>query len=885
MDANLGERFRRSALEEPNRIAIQSKKDGKWTEISYGELNNRIESLGARLIERGVGKGDRVTIILENGPEWPVIFFAVVSIGAIAVPINPEASREAIDNILKDSACKITFRADLADIKGSRSAGDRPGCQPGADCKPDETACILYTSGTTDEPKGVMLSHRNLLSNEASLYKLKILTEKDKVVSILPLHHAYSLTTTMLLPLLCGATIVYPGSIRGETVTEAMREVNPTLFMVVPQILYAFHGKITEKFKKIPFPLNVLVKIITAFLCDIRNRTGINLSRYIFCGIHRKFGNRLRMFVTGGAKLESKAAGDLFKFGFTMLEGYGLTEASPVLTFNPLKKSKIGSVGVPIPNVKIDICGKNKDRAGEVLAQGPNIMKGYYKRPDLTAGVIKDGWFHTGDIGYIDKDGYLFLTGRLKDVIVMSSGLNVYPADIEEAYEKAPPIKEMCVFEILHKRGKGETWILWAVVVPDLGYFRKHNEMNLREVVKANIEMISKQLPAYKRVMGFTVTLDELPHTVLGKVKRYLIKDLYLSRITEKSDLEAKKELTEDEKEFMEKPVSKKIVSYLKKDTGVSDIKPQDTLELDLGIDSLKRVELAAAFEKIFNVKIKDESVWRAFTVKDLIAAAEARLAEKGKGGPLSEEEKSFGPDEWGKILCVPPKKENKEKIGLRPGPSARLLSLAYDLTFGFMLKVFFNLRAEGLENIPDKGPYIIFANHTSYFDPLIITVPLSMRQRLDLFFIGFKALFDLPVVRRLIVIGRLIPLNFTAHFLEALRSCYYILKNGKNLCIFPEGMRSFEPKVSEFKKGFGILAKETGAKLLPVFIEGAFEAWPRTATLPKRHPIRVKFGKPLDVEKLRKEGLEMGAKDDYAAICMAGKKALIDIGQDLKSR
>jgi len=883
MAEGLNAKFRENALKHPDRVAIESKEDGRWTKISYGELNKRIESFAAHLLKRGIGKGDRVAIVLENGPEWPVIFFAVVSIGAVAVPIDPEADRETKDSILKDSGCKIVFSNDSYPVRPTRSENSDLVGLTGVGLH--DTACMLYTSGTTDEPKAVMLSHGNLLSNEASIRKLEILTAKDKVVSVLPLHHAYSLTTTMLLPLFCGAEIVYPGSIRGEVITEAMRQVNPNLFMVVPEILYLFRDKIMEKFEKIPFPISLAVRAIVDFLYVIRSKTGINLARCIFLGIHKKFGNSLRMFVSGGAKLDVKAAADLIKLGFTVLEGYGLTETSPVLTFNPLKKPKIGSAGRPIPAVRIEICGKNEEGVGEVLARGPNIMKGYYRRPDLTAKVIKNGWFHTGDLGYIDEDGYLFLTGRLKDVIVMSSGLNIYPADIEEVYEKAPSVKEICVFETSRKVGKKETNILWAAIAPDIDYFHKHNEMNLREVLKANIELISRRMPACKRVMGFTVTLDKLPRTPLGKVKRYLIKDLYSSEISEKDGLEAKKELTEDEKRFMEKPVSKSIASCLKKETGVSDIRPQDTLELDLGIDSLKRIELAAAFEKRLGVGIKDESVWRAFTVKDLITAAETCLMEDVKHSAFSEDKKFFDPDEWGEILRIPPKKENKEKIDFCPGPRARLLSLVFDLTFGFMLKMFFNLKAEGLENIPDKGPYILFANHTSYFDPLIIVSSLSTRQRLDLFFIGFKALFELPVVRRLIVTARLIPLNFTTHFLEALKSCYYILKNGKNLCIFPEGMRSFGPKLCEFKKGFGILAKETGVKLLPVFIQGAFEAWPRTATLPKRYPIKVKFGKCLNAEELKKEGFKMGAGDNYTAICLAARKALIAVGKSLKDR
>lgn len=880
MAANLGEKFRETALKDPGRIAIQSKKDGKWTEISYSELNDKIESLAASLLEQGIKKGDRVAIILENGPNWPVIFFATVSIGAIVVPINPEASHEAIENILKDSGCKITFRADSDRFK----KGLKKDFQKFI-IKPHDTVCILYTSGTTDEPKGVVLSHGNLLSNAASLRKSNIITERDNIVSILPLHHAYSLTVTMLLPLLFGGRIVYPGSIKGEAIVEAMQEVNPTVFVAVPRIFYLFHQKITEKLAKIPFPLNVLIKVIAELLYKFRNKTGINAARYLFCSVQRKFGKSLRIFATGGARLDENVAKDFFKFGFTILEGYGLTETSPVLTFNPFKKPKIGSVGVPVPSVEINILNKNKEGAGEVIARGPNIMEGYYKRPDLTADVIKNGWFHTGDMGYIDGEGYLFLTGRLKDMIVLSSGLNIYPQDVEEAYCKTPPVKEMCVLEVPSKRGTKEIQILWAVVVPDLEYFRKNNEMNLREVIKWNIENISKELPAYKRIMGFTVTLDNLPRTLLGKIKRYAVREHYLPKIVEEGPFKRPRELTGDDKKLMEKDVSRKIVNYLKKETKVKNISPQDTLELDLGIDSLKRIELASGFEKVFDIEIKDEAVWRAFTVRDLIEAMESCLAEEKKETLFSEEEKPFSSDEWNKILRIPPKEENIKRIDLNPGFGARILNFVFDSTFGLITKIYCRPKVEGLENLPRKGPYILFVNHTSYFDGFLVGGPLSAQARLDLFFIGFKAYFDVPVVHRLVKTARLIPLNFSTHFLEALRSSYYVLKNGKNLCIFPEGARSFGGKILVFKKGFGILAKESGAKLVPVFIDEAFKAWPRTSAFPRPHPVTVKFGKPLDPDRLEKEGLEMGAEDSYAAICMAARKALIGIAQSPKSR
>jgi long-chain acyl-CoA synthetase len=307
-----------------------------------------------------------------------------------------------------------------------------------------------------------------------------------------------------------------------------MREKDPASFIGVPLIFNLFHRQIVEGLAKIPFPLGFLVRAAAELLYGFRKVTGVNLSRYLFYGTHRKLGRSMKVFISGGAKLDENVGKNLFKFGFTVLEGYGLTEASPLLTLNPLGKPKIGSVGVPVPDVELKLLNVNEEGAGEIVARGPNIMKGYYKRDDLTDDAIKDGWFRTGDIGSIDKDGYLFFKGRLKDIIVLDSGLNIYPKEIEDEYSRAAPIKEICVYEVYPQQDRAEQ-ALWAVVVPDPGFSGEHGgEVKaVKDALKKRFEKISEKLSDYKRISDFFVTFESLPRTVSGKIKRHVIREIY----------------------------------------------------------------------------------------------------------------------------------------------------------------------------------------------------------------------------------------------------------------------------------------------------------------------------------------------------------------------
>jgi long-chain acyl-CoA synthetase len=899
---NLKERFEKTAQEYSGEVAIRHKKDDKWFNITYDKLGENTKSLSHFLKNKGIEKNDKISILMENRPEWPITFFAAVSIGAVCVPLNPGSMRSEVENIINDSGSKFIFTDNNTHelVKGIRekcpsiekvisvdsnefkdAIKKAPERATSTEISGDDITCILYTSGTTAVPKGVMLSHWNLIANCESQHKLKLITQKDSVVSILPLHHTYPLTTTMIFPLLYGCKIIYPGSMRPEVILEAMRKTKATVFVAVPQIYSAFHQKITEALKKIPFPVNLLLKLGIKTLHGIRAKTGINLSRYFLYGVHSKFGMSMRLFISGGARLDETVERDMIRFGFTILNGYGLTETSPVLTINPPEKPKTGSVGKAIPDVEIKILDENKEGIGEVAARGPNIMKGYYKRKDWTAEAIKDRWFHTGDLGYIDKEGYLFLTGRLKEVIVLSSGVNIYPDEVEEAYMSYAPVKEMCVFEVPVKKGKEEILALWAVVVPDLDFFKKYAEINLRTVIKERFDNVSRALPSHMRLMGFSITLDELPRTLLGKLQRFVVKEKYAAKALEEEHVSEKKEVSEEDLETLEKDYTRKITDYLKKQTGYKEeIMLSDLLELDLGIDSLGRVELASGLERLLGFKIEDEVIGKAFTVRDLIKGLEPYLPS-GAVFPAAKEEIAFGPEYWKKTLEGAPRDENLKKIDLHPGFGAWLACFIFTCMNIAFFKVFCNLKVKGRENFPQKGPYILYANHTSYFDGLLVASSLPRFPRLDLFFVGFRPYFTVPIIRNLVRVGRIIPLDFSSHLLEAMKSCYYVLKNGKNLGLFPEGIRALNGKIGRFKKGFGILAKESGAKLVPVVIEGAFEAWPRTSKFPKRHPVTVKFGKPVSGRDMEEYGRKLGAKDTYEAICLGAREALIELKKE----
>lgn len=879
---NLRDEFVKSAQKFPSRVIIQERREDAYQKFTYEEIRRQIESLAYWLQSQGINQKDRVGIIAKNGCEWPVIFFATQFIDAVSVPLNPDSTEREIENILADSGCKIIFvetessllknnrhKAVCVDSTDFRKILITTGKAVLPEINPEGLACLLYTSGTTAEPKGVMLTHKNLYANFSSLASLCIFTKRDSVLAILPFYHAYSLMTTLIVPLLFAVKIVIPASMRGEALLEAMAEAHPTIFIGVPEIFHLFHQRIISGIDKTPALLRLIFEASLGSCNFIRKIVKLNLARALLFRLHSKFGGRMRLFVSGGAKLDKKVASDLFRFGFTIVEGYGLTETAPVLTFNPINKPKLGSVGKSIPDVEIKIVEKNQEGVGEVIVRGPNVMKGYYNKEKQTEEVIKDGWLYTGDLGYLDKDDYLFLTGRSKEVIVLSSGKNIYPEEIEALYGKSDYIKELCVLETQASQGSEEK-LLYAVVVPNTEQFTKWGEINLRRVIQSQLENVSIQLPSFQRVRGFAISHQPLPRTTLGKVKRYKVAQDFAGSILEQKQMPKTAEVSGEDKEILGRKLTRDIILLLKKITKTSRaINLDDGLEVDLGVDSLLRLEIISGLEKSLGVKIPDEFGADIFTVRELILRTEQFLLQKDRGAQPDY----LGHEFWKENLKIEPDAETLKKIDLKGSFFSRIFISIIGVIFYSFFKVFHHLKIEGQDNLPLKGPYILCVNHESYYDGFIISAAVPNRYRKDFFVIGYAAYFEVPLIRNLIKAGHVIPINFSKYITKALRSTAYVLRQGKNVCIFPEAERTIDGKLQAFKKGIGVLIKELSVPVVPAIIEGSFETWPRIRTFPKAFvPIKIKFGRIVCAEKLTEAAKGFSASDEYEAIALAVK-------------
>jgi long-chain acyl-CoA synthetase len=845
-----------------DKISLETRSPDGIKTLTYGELRDRVAGAAYYIASLGIEKGDRVSMSFENGQGFAIVFFALAYIGAVAVPLDPKMTEKDVKNILSDSGAKLFLTADkIKELAQAPGQGFK-----NTPLEPDDLMVLLYTSGTTDLPKGVMLTHKNLCANFYSLKKMKIFSPKDIILSVLPLYHSYSLMTTLIAPLFSGARIVYVSLDWPERLGEYIKTTGTTVFLGVPQIYHLMHNRMMKKLNSIEGIKGLFVKSVIA----------LGFTKALLPKVKNAFGKRLRFFVSGGAKLDTSVARDFFKLGFKILEGYGLTETSPVASLNPARRPKVGSIGKPIPDVEMKIVSKDAAGVGEIAIKGPNVMKGYYKKEDKTMEVIKDGWFLSGDLGYVDKDGYFYITGRSKEVIVLSSGKNIYPEEIEKHYLKTPYVKEICVLGIIKERAGANVEYLHAIIVPDLEFFKERGEMNIERVIKNAFEVLSKDVPSYKHIMGFSITNEQLPRTILGKLKRYEIEKRYRPLILDEDRKE--KALTDEEKDLLESETTTKLIACIKDSLGIEDtIHLNDSIELDLGVDSLARVELVLAIEKCFDIEFPGEMVaGEIFSVKDLVLKID-ELKKVHKGISAQAHKNGEKAILWRDVLKEPLPFEFQKKILLYPGWSDYILTFLIKGVISLFFRVFYGLRVQGERSLPKKGPYVLCVNHTSFLDGFIIAAAVPFRIGLDLFFIAFRRYFVVPIVRNLVRRARIIPIDAT-EIIEAMQGASFILKHDKILCIFPEGERSIDGEPKEFKKGIGIVAKELNVALVPVYIEGAFQAWPRTERFPRLYPIKARFGEAVSSEVLVRKGMALGASDKYEAISMAIREELFKL-------
>jgi long-chain acyl-CoA synthetase len=841
-----------TAARYPHSVAVQMKVGDRYQQYTYAQLLMSIASVAAALAGKGIGKGDRLALLSENRPEWMIAYLSTVGLGAVIVPLDAQLTEKEIDLLLADSEAKAVFVSSATARKLPRrhaleifsfDPGAGPSFQdlltadPGAVLPPsaaaDDLAAILYTSGTTGDPKGVMLSHGNLASNVASTMQLEIVRPGDNMLCILPMHHTYPAHTCMLLPFSSGATVTLLNSLKGPDLTACMKETGVTIMLGVPQLFAGLRRAIFDEIGKKPAVVRVIIRILLGANGLARKTLKVNPGKALFRKVHEKFGSSLRLLASGGARLEPDIFIDMTNIGFTMIEGYGLTETSPVCAFQPVERAKPGSIGIPVPDVELRIANPDENGQGEIAVRGPNVMLGYYRKPEKTAEVLKDGWFYTGDLGYRDRDGYLFVTGRSKEMIVLSTGKKIFPDELEKFYKQIPSIKELCLVQT--ERG------IEAAVVPDFDYLRKMNLSNSRETIAFELEDLARDLPPYKRISGLKIFKESLPATRLGKLKRGLVKDLYL-----KSGERAEKPVAETDRSLLATPVGRKFLACLEPFSQKKNIVPDDNLELDLGLDSLARVELVVSIEKSFGVSLPDSFGSEIFTVKEAVLKVQD-LVESGtvKGG--GEQVRLS----WADILAQEPEPELRERVRLDHGAFCTAGRAFLNVLVKIVMKTYTRLSVRGLEHLPQKGPFILAPNHLSFADAPAIVASLPWRLGRHAFFLGATQFFGGRLTSQIAKVVQVIPVDMDTRLQGALQLSGFVLQNNKVLCVFPEGSRSRDGRIKEFKKGVAIVARELNIPLIPVALQGTYEVLATGKTFPKPHKVSVTFGPPLKPEGL----------------------------------
>ena len=532
------------------RSALLLKEKTGWKELSYIELSRKARDLSDYLIESGFHHNDRIAILSESRPEWAIAFFASIRSGAITVPLDIKLTDAELKSILSDAKPKILFVSkehlssakvlkeaissiekviileDVSEIEfpaygALRSQNPREGIER----KPDETALIIYTSGTTGNPKGVMISFSNLIFQVRSFEEIMQLSSNDMFLSILPLNHLLELTAGFMGVLHAGGRICYCQSLHPQEIARTMKEKKVTFMITVPLFLKLLKGSVEKQIKKSGEAKQKLFKAMFYLAKAIPSHS---FRKILFSEIHQQFGGRLRGFLSGGAPLDLEVAQFFDTIGIPVYQGYGLSETSPVISGNTPTHNRLGSVGQPLKGVEVRIATEGPSGSeGEILTRGPHIMQGYYQREDLTKEVIdSQGWFHTGDLGKLDQEGYLHITGRIKNLIVLGGGKKIHPEEVEAVLSNTTLVKEVCVLSRTLKGGlKDGTEEVCAVVCPsdEIRKRLNHDLQAIQAEIKKEIDTLSQNLASYKRASSLLIHLEDFPKTATRKIKRPLV--------------------------------------------------------------------------------------------------------------------------------------------------------------------------------------------------------------------------------------------------------------------------------------------------------------------------------------------------------------------------
>ncbi len=832
----------RAAERYGSRVAMIARRpSGEQTQTTYRELRDKAHRAALLLATRGIKPGDRVLLIGENSPDWVLGYFAILCAGAIAVPLDQLISAEELAPICKIAEPAAALRSSAVHKRLGSTLKDahpklieidlgelaRPFIMRG-DAKtppaPPERkalASILFTSGSTGAPKGVMLSHANFAAEIAMLSRVFVLGADDVVLSLLPLHHAFEFTCGMLLPLASGATIVYPLEVDAKTLSRTLADVRPTALIGVPAVWEAVHRRIVDEVEgRGPF-------FHAAFdnLRDLNRRldanSGLNFGSIVFRQVHSALGGRLRLAVSGGSALPHRVAEFFKDIGIPLLEGYGLTEGAPVLAVaRPDEPLQVGAVGRPLNGVEIKLMPATGS-IGEIVAHGPNVMAGYYRNEAATAEVLRDGWLHTGDLGRFDDDGRLYVVGRAKEVIVDSGGNNIYIEELEEIYGRSEYVKEMAVVGL--KVGQGEQ--VAALIVP--AYSRGESRRAVEDRLRSDFDKVALELSAHKRIRILRFTDAELPRTRTRKIKRADV----AATLRRMLDTRAREPDADSTNSEVETWLAEALASVT---TEPINITPATRLIEDLGLDSLALAEIGELIGERASRDIAPEEIGDLRTVADLQLLA---TQPGGNGRPRMPSYAKFA---------------EPYTVHL-PSPLKWLGRFAVRGAERAMFDGWLKPKILGRGNIPANRNFIVVANHSSHLDFSLVGYALGAIGD-DIRVLAAKDYFFNTPARRFLASNftSLMPFDRERAQLESLEDALAEIAQGRSVLMFPEGTRSADGEIHEFKSGAGFLALRSRCDVLPVLIRGTHDVMGKGSLVPRRYPVEVRIGRAITASELR---------------------------------
>jgi long-chain acyl-CoA synthetase len=824
--------------------------DGPSKTLSYAALDGLVGGFAHALGERGLGGGVAVAILAENGIAAIVARLSLLSIGAVAVNLDPDASLDELRRELKISGSKslIATQRYLEPARSMTGGSvpvltlDREELERCARLKAstpvtvtfDDAAALFFTSGTTGPPKAVPLTRRNISATIHTVKELKLIGQNDRIFLPLPLHHSYPFLIGLLVTLASGATLVLPAALTGPQLAHAIRDGRVSVIVGVPRLYEALWQSIEAQLHARGAVSWRLFESALGLSSFVQRLIGLPLGRLLFRPLHRRLGPRLRIFASGGARLDARIAARLVGLGFVVLEGYGLVETASVSTFNPPGRARLGSVGLPAPDVEIRIDEPDREGQGEILIRGPGVFPGYLHDAEATARAFaRGGWFRSGDLGRRDRDGYLYITGRLKEIIVLPDGKKIAPEELEAVYSASPFVGEIALLET--REG------LQALVVPNVSELGKVSA-SPENAIRVALAEIGQALPPYQRLSGFALRHEPLPRTHLGKYARRALPALFEQ--ARRHERKPSAQMTDADQLLLEDPLARALWNWLHERFSGQAFDLETSPQLDLGIDSLGWVELGLAIQKRFNVALPEETISRIVTLRDLIKAVRD-VAQSAPTKPRLEEAL-----------------EEAEAWVAAPSPWRVLVAQLMLGIVRLSARLFFHLRAYGVENIPSSRPLIIAANHASDLDPLMLAASLPYAILKDAYWGGDAArLFSSPVRRWFSRTVHVFPIDDRAPAASLARA-RAILDKGKILLWFPESWRSPNGALQRFLPGIIRLLREQGALVVPAHISGTFDALPRQARIPRFVPIKVRFGQPLSlsaVEELAADATDPG--------------------------